>query len=293
MHIWESQINTSVPLDHRTTTIAQIFYAISIVSVTGTVLASPWISPIYSTEAAEPVPSSGPNPKRAIHLRGINNSVFVTGLTYTVFWCLLQLLLQQPVKAIPVLLILLQIISSIAHFSLDKTLHEQWVAAMQFLGMAGHFGLGNTNSIASLDVARAYIGISGYSTALSSIMLFFITYGSDLFLYLGMVVYISVKDGDDISTLRQLKWSYNLEKMIALPCLLPLLINSVALTSYTIVLLLMRNHLFVWSVFSPKYIYACGATICTYVGVFILAMTAVYNCVVFSFRTRNYNDKSL
>ena len=127
MHIWESQINTSVPLDHRTTTIAQIFYAISIVSVTGTVLASPWISPIYSTEAAEPVPSSGPNPKRAIHLRGINNSVFVTGLTYTVFWCLLQLLLQQPVKAIPVLLILLQIISSIAHFSLDKTLHEQWV----------------------------------------------------------------------------------------------------------------------------------------------------------------------
>ena len=84
MHIWESQINTSVPLDHRTTTIAQIFYAISIVSVTGTVLASPWISPIYSTEAAEPVPSSGPNPKRAIHLRGINNSVFVTGLTYTV-----------------------------------------------------------------------------------------------------------------------------------------------------------------------------------------------------------------
>jgi hypothetical protein len=28
---------------------------------------------------------------------------------------------------------------------------------MQFLGMAGHFGLGNTNSIASLDVARAYI----------------------------------------------------------------------------------------------------------------------------------------
>lgn len=28
---------------------------------------------------------------------------------------------------------------------------------MQFLGMAGHFGLGNTNSIASLDVARAYV----------------------------------------------------------------------------------------------------------------------------------------
>lgn len=80
----------------------------------------------------------------------------------------------------------------------------------------------------------------------------FITYGSPLLLYLGMVVYISVKDGDDISTPQQSKWGYKLEEMIGLPCLLPFLINSVALTSYTIILLLMRNHLFVWSVFSPK-----------------------------------------
>lgn len=28
---------------------------------------------------------------------------------------------------------------------------------MQFLGMAGHFGLGNTNSLASIDVAGAFI----------------------------------------------------------------------------------------------------------------------------------------
>ena len=28
---------------------------------------------------------------------------------------------------------------------------------MQFLGMTGHFGLGNTNSLASIDVAGAFI----------------------------------------------------------------------------------------------------------------------------------------
>jgi ethanolaminephosphotransferase len=67
-----------------------------------------------------------------------------------------------------------------------------------------------------------------------------------------MVVYMSVKDSNNMSTPQQLRWSGILGKMMALPCLLPLLINSVALTSYTIVLLLMRNHLFVWSVFSPK-----------------------------------------
>uniref|UniRef100_A0A0E0CBE7 GPI ethanolamine phosphate transferase 2 C-terminal domain-containing protein n=1 Tax=Oryza meridionalis TaxID=40149 RepID=A0A0E0CBE7_9ORYZ len=126
------------------------------------------------------------------------------------------------------------------------------IVAMQLLGLSSHFGLGNTNNLASIDVAGAFIGISSYSTVLSGILMFIITYGSPLLLYLGMVVYISVLSGDDISTPHQSKWSCILDKMITLPCLLPLLINSIALTSYTIVLLLMRNHLFVWSVFSPK-----------------------------------------
>ncbi|OEL25723.1 GPI ethanolamine phosphate transferase 2 [Dichanthelium oligosanthes] len=256
LHIWENQINTSLPINHSTASTARLFYAIASVSISATVLASPWIFPIYSTEA-KPA-SSDSNPVKDVYSHGISNSVFLTGITYTMFWCLLQLLLQQPINAIPLLLIFLQTVSSVAHFSLDKTLHKQWVQviAMQFLGMAGYFGLGNTNSLASIDVAGAFIGISSYSTVFSGILMFIITYGSPLMLYLGMVVHLSVKDSDDISAPQQLKWSYILDKMVTLPCLLPLLINSVALTSYTIVLLLMRNHLFVWSVFSPKIIRA-------------------------------------
>lgn len=34
------------------------------------------------------------------------------------------------------------------------------VVAMLFLGMAGHFGLGNSNSLATIDVAGAFIVIS-------------------------------------------------------------------------------------------------------------------------------------
>ncbi|KAG8059236.1 hypothetical protein GUJ93_ZPchr0002g24231 [Zizania palustris] len=202
---------------------------------------------------------------------------------------------QQPINAIPLLLIFLQMISSIIHFSTDTSLHKKWVqiVAMQFLGLSGHFGLGNTNSLASIDVAGAFIGISSYSTVLSGILMFIITYGSPLLLYLGMVVYSSIISSDGISTAQQLKWSCILDKMITLPCLLPLLVNSIALTSYTIILLLMRNHLFVWSVFSPKYLYVCAATVCTYAGVFVLAMTAVYVVIVLSFRMRNYRDRSI
>ncbi|TVU28907.1 hypothetical protein EJB05_20445 [Eragrostis curvula] len=293
LHIWESQINTSQAVDHSTTSIAQIFYVVAAVSITGTALVSPWIFPLYSK--GEEASSSSRNPQTAMHSHCISNSVFLTGITYTVFWCLLQLLLQQPINAIPLFLIFLQAISSIVHFSLDKTLHKQWVevVAMVFLGMAGHFGLGNTNTLASIDVAGAFIGVSSYSTVLSGILMFIITYGSPLLLYLSMVVYISVKGGGNISAPQQLNWSCILDKMITLPCLLPLVINSVALTSYTIVLLLMRNHLFVWSVFSPKYLYVCAATVCTYVGVFIIAMIAVYTNIVFSFRARSYRDKCL
>ncbi|KAM3224485.1 hypothetical protein ACQJBY_057706 [Aegilops geniculata] len=289
LHIWKSQVDTSVPINnHSTTSIAQIFYVIASISVTCTFLLSPWIFPTHSKQA-EPTSSSGSNPEKA---HGLNHSVFLTGVTYTMFWCLLQLLLQQPINAIPVLLILLQIIASVIYFSLEKSLHRQWVqvVAMQFLGMTGHFGLGNTNSLASIDVAGAFIGISSYSTVLSGVLMFIITYGSPLLLYLGMVVHMSVKDSDDISAPQHLSWSSVLSRMIALPCLLPLLINSIALTSYTIVLLLMRNHLFVWSVFSPKYLYVCAATVCTYAGVLIIATTGAYTCAVFSFRTRNSRD---
>ncbi|CAO2047272.1 unnamed protein product [Urochloa humidicola] len=292
MHIWENQIDTMLPMNHSATSIARLFYATASVSISATLLASPWIFPIYSTEA-KPA-SSDSNPVKDADSHGISNSVFLTGITYTVFWCLLQLLLQQPINAIPFLLIFLQTVSSVAHFFLDRTLHKQWVQviALQFLGMAGHFGLGNTNSLASIDVAGAFIGISSYSTVLSGILMFIITYGSPLMLYLGMVIYISVNGCDDISTPWQLKRSYILDKMVTLPCLLPLLMNNVALTSYTIVLLFMRNHLFVWSVFSPKYLYVCASTVCTYVGVFVIAMTAAYNSAVFSFRMRSYRDKS-
>uniref|UniRef100_A0A0D3FB94 GPI ethanolamine phosphate transferase 2 C-terminal domain-containing protein n=1 Tax=Oryza barthii TaxID=65489 RepID=A0A0D3FB94_9ORYZ len=269
--------------------------ALQIISVLAVVV---FFTPVTETKEAEysaQPTSSGSSPKTAIHLQGINHSMFLIGITYAAFWCLLQLLLQQPINAIPLLLIFLQIISSIMHFSLDKSLHKKWVqiVAMQLLGLSGHFGLGNTNNLASIDVAGAFIGISSYSTVLSGILMFMITYGSPLLLYLGMVFYISVISSDDISTPHQSKWSCILDKMITLPCLLPLLINSIALTSYTIVLLLMRNHLFVWSVFSPKYLYVCAATVCTCAGVFIIAVTAVYTCTVFSFRMRNYKDKSV
>ncbi|CAN0858333.1 hypothetical protein LINGRAHAP2_LOCUS7195 [Linum grandiflorum] len=74
--------------------------------------------------------------------------------------------------------------------------------------------------------------------------------------------------------------------MLGFPCLVPLTINSILLTSYTVVLLLMRNHLFVWSVFSPKYLYVCATSVCVYTAVLVVAVTETYTFLVLTLRRK-------
>lgn len=132
LHIWGNHISTSLPINHSTASIARQFYVIASVSISATVLASPWVFPIFSTEAE----SASSGSVKAIH--GIRNSLFLTGITYTAFWGLLQLLLQQPINAIPLFLIFLQTVLSVVHFSLDKKLHKQWVQ-VSLLHIRGSF----------------------------------------------------------------------------------------------------------------------------------------------------------
>lgn len=95
-------------------------------------------------------------------------------------------------------------------------------------------------------------GLSGHSTLLSGILMFIITYASPMLVLLSMVMYISVKDTSYLATPQNVDLEDVLKMMLGFPCLVPLGLNSVLLTAYTVILLLMRNHLFVWSVFSPK-----------------------------------------
>lgn len=49
------------------------------------------------------------------------------GWAYIFCWCLLQLLLQQPINAMPILLLLVQILTSLLHFSYSGLHHKEWV----------------------------------------------------------------------------------------------------------------------------------------------------------------------
>ncbi|XP_048128451.1 GPI ethanolamine phosphate transferase 2 isoform X3 [Rhodamnia argentea] len=94
-------------------------------------------------------------------LKEMRDSFYVIGWAYIFCWCLLQLLLQQPTNSLPVFLLLVQIYASMLHSFSAVPAHKHWieVAAFYQLGMAGHFALGNSNSLATIDVAGAFIVI--------------------------------------------------------------------------------------------------------------------------------------
>ncbi|MED6174674.1 hypothetical protein PIB30_071274, partial [Stylosanthes scabra] len=245
-------------IDNKDSTLSiQIFDAIHGTCSVIVALILPWIMPIRTPEmssrwnsyirASVPVETQSMAP-----ILVLQDCLYEVGFMYVTSWCLLQLLLQQPMNAMPVFLLYVQVVASMQTFS-SGLHHKQWVeiTLLYSMGMAGHFALGNTNTLATIDVAGAFIGISSHSTFLSGVQMFMITYASPMLFLLSLVMYISIKVAINPPITKEGNSGEILKNLLGFPCLVPLSINSVLLTSYTIVLLTMRNHLFIWSVFSP------------------------------------------
>jgi ethanolaminephosphotransferase len=152
-----------------------------------TLLAVPWTIPLKSVHNTSS--SAGMSRQSAIKdLRHTNLHVEVegamdaTGNVLVSCWCLLQLLLQQPVNAGPVLLLFLQLLLTLSFLRKCAFTYQPWfpILTLSWLGASGHFGLGNSNTLATVDVAGAYIGLASHSTILTGLLAFFITYGSPL-----------------------------------------------------------------------------------------------------------------
>ncbi|XP_057541503.1 GPI ethanolamine phosphate transferase 2 isoform X2 [Amaranthus tricolor] len=280
-HIMKYQDNGFLASGHSATFMAQTIYTVLSIATGFTVLASPWFSAVFICKSASNRLLAGSQSAKneIIHLsRGLKESFYLTGCAYMISWSLLQLLLQQPINSMPVFLLLLQISAAVMYFSCDGVHQTPWVevAALYFVGMAGHFGFGNSNTLATIDVAGAFIGISSHSNLLSGILMFCITYASPILVLLSLIMYISLKDESSYGLDYAMDFGQLLKSVLAVPLLVPLGINSVILVAYTIVLLQMRNHLFIWSVFSPKYLYVCATTACVYIGVSIVVATVLY-----------------
>ncbi|KDO60591.1 hypothetical protein CISIN_1g0423853mg, partial [Citrus sinensis] len=164
VHIVKYQENAFARSSYGATISAQMIYAVLGSTTVGTAVLSPWFMPIQISKvgSSRDIYSSISVPsdvKDKSLLMALKDSLYVIGWAYIFCWCLLQLLLQQPINAMPILLLLVQILTSLLHFSYSGLHHKEWVeiSALYFLGMAGHFALGNSNSLATIDVAGAFI----------------------------------------------------------------------------------------------------------------------------------------
>ncbi|PON38793.1 Type I phosphodiesterase/nucleotide pyrophosphatase/phosphate transferase [Parasponia andersonii] len=292
-HIMLNQDSMFAPSSFSTT-LVQTIYTVLGFGTFGIAVASPWLSPILTSKTCSynSYMSTSDHKEFLLELR---NSSFLIGWAYICFWCLLQLLLQQPINSTPILLLLAQVFVGMSYCFYSGPHHKQWieVALFYYMGMAGHYALGNSNSLATIDVAGAFIGISSHSTILSGILMFMITYASPMLAILSMVMYISVKGINYLALPLNVDSGQLLKRLLGFPCLLPLGLNSILLVADTVVLILMRNHLFVWSVFSPKYLYVCAMTVCVYIGVSIVAATVIYTYWVLSFKRIMHGSASI
>lgn len=118
----------------NTTNIQTIYTLIGTCTV-GILVAVPWLMLLWhSRTAKDAINLSNDALEESRHellLRGFRDSVYVIGWCYVFSWCLLQMLLQQPMNTMPMSLLLVQILASICYFSTGGIHFKQWVKVSQ------------------------------------------------------------------------------------------------------------------------------------------------------------------
>lgn len=125
------------------------------------------------------------------------------------------------------------------------------------------FAFGGSNSISSVDLSNAYNGISGYNIAAVGILTFCGNWAGPIWWTSATLSYIMESN--------QAHRSYLMKYMVLMTTFITC---SSAFTMLACTLL--RSHLFVWTVFSPKYLYSIawglGQHLCVNVGLCIVLL---------------------
>ncbi|KAL0110564.1 hypothetical protein PUN28_013867 [Cardiocondyla obscurior] len=156
-------------------------------------------------------------------------------------WVTVSAMLHQPYN---VILLPMQIVAS---STLDIALRENdlldlGILVHYWLGNVFYFYQGNSNSLASVDVAAGYVGLRSYMPFVTGIYLIVNTYSAPVLAYFLLVYY------------RQ-RYQSNRKDIIAHTSKIYIAWRLLTVTVYMIIVTSQRHHLFVWSVFSPKLLY--------------------------------------
>lgn len=176
---------------------------------------------------------------------------------------LLEVLLQRPHNA--ALLAVFVIQENILSKMLWKSQETLWVVILSsvWMGHALFFALGNSNSLASVDISTGYVGLEDFVPSIMGPLTYVATYcGPCLWLTAGVLAI--VRNATDAKRLRN---------SLHQACYVITLCEALVLCVYCALVFGQRYHLFVWSVFSPKLLYETSKTLlCSISVVFILCL---------------------
>ena len=124
---------------------------------------------------------------------------------------------------------------------------------------ASFFAFGNSNAISSIDLSNAYNGVSGYNVLAVGVLTFVSNWTGPIF-------------WTSATTLMLLEQSRKGEQGVLRKHLSMLTVfSAVSLFFVMVTCTFLRTHLFIWTVFSPKFLYAMawslGQHLCMNMGV--------------------------
>lgn len=156
------------------------------------------------------------------------------------------------------------IAKSKAENMLLKTVAHFW------LGKMFYFYQGNSNNLATVDLNAGYVGLSSFNFALVGLFLTLNTFNGQILSFLMLVYHLArgiaqnpIIKSAAIEKRAPIVKQY-LVKVLGLLIMVPL-------TFYLLVVALMRNHIFVWTVFSPKIIYDCFYTVMFFIQFIVIS----------------------
>ncbi|KYN05182.1 GPI ethanolamine phosphate transferase 2 [Cyphomyrmex costatus] len=153
-------------------------------------------------------------------------------------WVMISAMLHKPhnVILLPVQLMTGCLIDWILReISCSLDLH---VYVYYWLGNVFYFYQGNSNSLANINIAAGYVGLRSYMPFVTGMYLIINTYSAPVLAYFQFIYYIHCGILNIVRANKiYLSW------------------RLLTTTAYMIIVIILRDHLFVWSVFSPKLLY--------------------------------------
>lgn len=182
-------------------------------------------------------------------------------------WIMISAMLHKPhnVILLPFQIIFSNVISEIIKNGISQ---DVGVILYIWIGNVFYFYQGNSNSLATIDVAAGYVGVQSYIPFINGSLLLINTYSSPVLAYF-LLIYYSI-----------LEHSYNIYEIVTQINKMYIMWRLIPMTLYTIIISIQRHHLFIWSVFSPKLLYeATYFTIMCVVVFIVLILTTLQKII--------------